>query len=64
MAQRFLHFRGNIEHKLHELNLPRSASSENAHDIMGSPMQLLVDAKTVEEMLKVTVNCFNQTLQN
>ena len=49
----FLHFRGNIERKLQELNLPRSASSEIVHDIMGSPMQLqhgLVDAKTVEEM--------------
>ena len=49
----FLHFKGNIEHKLNELKIPTSIKEEIVKDVMGSPSQLqhgLVDAKSVEQL--------------
>lgn len=36
----FLHFRSNIERKLHELNIPSALKTEIVKDIMGNPSQL------------------------
>ena len=53
----FLHFKGNIEHKLNELKIPASIAKEFVEDIMGKPTRFqlgLVDAKDfthLDEML-------------
>ena len=49
----FLHFKGNIERKLRELNVPSSVAAEIIKDIMGNPSQLqhgLVDAESAEQL--------------
>ena len=49
----FLHFKGNIDRKLQELNIPSSLRSEIIKDTLGSPSQLehgLVDAESSEEL--------------
>ena len=49
----FLHFKGNIEQKLRELNVPSSVAAEIVKDIMGNPSQLqrgLVDAESTEKL--------------
>ena len=49
----FLHFKGNIDRKLQELNIPSSLRSEIIKDVLGSPSQLehgLVDAASSEEL--------------
>ena len=53
----FLHFKGNIEHKLSELRIPANVAKEFIDDIMGKPTKFqlgLVDAKDpahLDEML-------------
>lgn len=53
----FLHFKGNIEHKLSELRIPANVAKEFVDDIMGKPTEFqlgLVDAKDpthLDEML-------------
>ena len=47
-----LHFRGNIEEKLRQLNLPQSVLKEIVYDVLGNPSQLqrgLVDAENESE---------------
>ena len=49
----FLHFKGNVEHKLRELGIPLNISKEIISDIMGRASYLqygLVDAKNSEEL--------------
>ena len=51
--QCFLHFRGNVEHKLQELGVPRSILGEIVKDIVGYLTQLwhgLVDAESAEKL--------------
>ena len=53
----FLHFKGNIEHKLSELRLPANVAKEFVDDIMGKPTKFqlgLIDARNhthLDEML-------------
>ena len=52
-VQCFLHFKGNIEQKLRELNVPSSVAAEIVKDIMGNPSQLqrgLVDVESTEKL--------------
>lgn len=49
----FLHFRGNLEHKLHELSAPAAVAKQFIHDVLGNPAQLergLVDADSEDEL--------------
>ena len=49
----FLHFRGNIEKKLHELRFPAEIALKFVHDILGNPLHLeegLVDAHDEDEL--------------
>ena len=49
----FLHFKGDIEQKVRELNVPSSVAAEMVKDIMGNPSQLqhdLVDAESTEQL--------------
>ena len=49
----FLHFKGNIEQKLRELNVPSSVAAEIAKNIMENPSHLqrgLVDAESPEKL--------------
>ena len=49
----FLHFKGNVEHKLRELGIPLNISKEFISDIMGRASYLqygLVDAKNSEDL--------------
>ena len=53
MCSVFLHFKGNIEQKLRELNVPSSVAAEIVKDIMGNPSQLqhgLVEAESAEQL--------------
>lgn len=48
-----MHFKGNIEHKLRELNIPSSVAAEIVKDIMGNPSQLqhgFVYAESTEQL--------------
>ena len=62
----FLHFRQNIEHRLHEMGIPTSVASEIVKDIMGSPSQLqcgLVDCdnkEKLDEMLRAYKSRWNE----
>lgn len=49
----FLHFRGNLERKLCELNVPSTISSEIIRDIMGCPTQLQLGLVDAENALKM-----------
>jgi len=49
----FLHFHGNLEHKLHELSAPAAVAKQFIHDVLGNPAQLereLVDAASEDEL--------------
>jgi len=59
----FLHFRGNIEAKLRQLNLPQSVAKEFIYDIFGNVSQLqqgLVDAED-ETKLDSMLTSFQST---
>ena len=49
----FLYFKGNVERKLQELNIPSPIRAEITKDVMGNPLQLqygLVDAESPEQL--------------
>ena len=52
-VQCFLHFKGNMEQNLRELNVSFSVAAEIVKDIMGNPSQLqhgLVGAESTEQL--------------